>query len=68
MWPGAAAAVIGPAMARTIDVVIGTDMSAPSMATMPRHHKPAMEQTFSHVIRLPHIIELDNDTSIWVAD
>jgi hypothetical protein len=30
-----AVAVIGPAMATTMDVVIGTEASAPSMATMP---------------------------------
>jgi hypothetical protein len=33
--PAAAATVIGPVMASAIDVVIGTAMSAPSMATMP---------------------------------
>jgi hypothetical protein len=34
--PVAAVAVIGPAMARTTDVVIGTEISAPSMAIRPR--------------------------------
>jgi hypothetical protein len=40
LWQGispfAAVAAIGPAMATTMDVVIGTEISAPSMATMPR--------------------------------
>jgi hypothetical protein len=36
MWSAAAAAAVGVAMARAVEVVIGNATSAPSMATMPR--------------------------------
>jgi hypothetical protein len=49
LWHGiwsAVTAVVGPAMATTIDVVIGKVMSDPSMETMPRTKDQRCDRRF----------------------
>jgi hypothetical protein len=66
LWQGissaAEVAVIGPAMAKAIDVVIGTVMSAPSMATMPRRADQRWAALFLTRSRLPHLRQSGKNT------